>query len=271
MASVLSPPSSSFPSPLLWPPCLDKTSPPNYSPSAAVPAYSVVPRPSERILAATARLRRRAPTGVYVRSNNLITVALREQEQDASMPLYGRHGIIWGDIALSCTTGVQAVYIKVRACERPPFWFCIIRCLLFFFFLFSWKVDYTWPPHRKAQWRTRRSSASRMMCGDGRTRTAAVRRVRACSRSRPCCRRDSRITDRDARCRPRTITRRLRLRTPARSAPIAFWSSSSARGAGWHSGSFPKSEFCVWCGRSESHRRAVSFVSSASELALTVL
>jgi hypothetical protein len=111
--------------PLLRPPCLalDKMplslEPPTYTPSADVPAYSVVPRPSERILAATARLRRRTPTGVFVRSNSLITVALREQEQDASMPSYGRHGAICGDIALNCTQGVQSVYIKVR--PRPLF------------------------------------------------------------------------------------------------------------------------------------------------------
>jgi len=103
-----------------WAPsCLDKMSlqPPSYTPSAAVPVYSVIPRPSERILAATARSRRRTPTGVFVRSNNNITVALREQEQDASMPSYGRHGAICGDIALSCTQGVQSVYIKVRVCS----------------------------------------------------------------------------------------------------------------------------------------------------------
>lgn len=88
--------------------------PPIYTPSAAVPTYSLIPRPSERILAATARSRRRTPTGVFVRSNNLITLALREQEPDASMPSFGRQGEISGDIGLSCTQGVQSVYIKVR-------------------------------------------------------------------------------------------------------------------------------------------------------------
>jgi hypothetical protein len=93
--------------------------PPTYTPSAAVPAYSVSPRPSERTLAATARSRRRTPTGVLVRSNSLITLALREQEPDASMPSYGRHGVISGDIGLSCTQGVQSVYIKVRGVSSP--------------------------------------------------------------------------------------------------------------------------------------------------------
>ena len=105
--------------PPLQPPFVDKMAlePPTYTPSAAVPAYSVVPAPSERILAATARLRRRAPAGVFVRRNGPITVALREQEPDAHMPSYGRHGTIYGDIGLNCTQGVQAVYIRVRA--RP--------------------------------------------------------------------------------------------------------------------------------------------------------
>ena len=111
MTSVITHPPSFLPRP-----CIDKMSlePPTYTPSAAVPAYSVMPRPSERILAATGRSRRRMPTGVFKRSSNLITVALREQEPDASMPSYGRHGVICGDIGLSCTQGVQSVYIKVR-------------------------------------------------------------------------------------------------------------------------------------------------------------
>ena len=92
--------------------------PPTYSPSAAVPPYSVAPRPSERTLVATARARRRAPTGVLVRSNSLISVALRGQEEDAQMPSYGRHSVICGDIGLSCTNGVQSVYIRVR--HLPP-------------------------------------------------------------------------------------------------------------------------------------------------------
>ena len=109
----------------LQPPCVDKmvllerVEPPTYTPSAAVPAYSVVPGPSERILAATARLRRRAPTGVFVRKNSFITVALREQEPHALMPSYGRHGLICGDIGLNCAQGVQSVFVRVRTLARP--------------------------------------------------------------------------------------------------------------------------------------------------------
>ncbi|KAN0123524.1 hypothetical protein V8E52_002856 [Russula decolorans] len=88
--------------------------PPTYTPSAAVPTYSVIPRPSERILAATACPRRRTPTGVFLRTNNLVTLALREQDPNASMPSYGRQGVISGDIALSYTQGVQSVYLKLE-------------------------------------------------------------------------------------------------------------------------------------------------------------
>ncbi|KAH9969730.1 hypothetical protein BC827DRAFT_1257562 [Russula dissimulans] len=88
--------------------------PPTYSPSAAVPDYSVEPGPSERTLAATARSRRRRPTGVFVRCNGLINVALRGQEDHAELPVYGRSDAIRGDIGLSCARGVQSVHVKVE-------------------------------------------------------------------------------------------------------------------------------------------------------------
>ena len=101
--------------------------PPTYSPSAATPSYSVEPGPSERTLAATARLCRRSRTGVFVRKNSLITIALRGQDEHAPSPSYGRNGKISGDVGLSCTHDVQSVYIVVRthfslsptAMERP--------------------------------------------------------------------------------------------------------------------------------------------------------
>lgn len=89
--------------------------PPTYSPSAAVPPYSDMPGPSERTLAVAARSCRRMPLGVFVRSNGLVTVALRGQDEHARAPSYGRHGRICGDISLSCTQGVQSIYITVCA------------------------------------------------------------------------------------------------------------------------------------------------------------
>ncbi|KAI9465384.1 hypothetical protein BJY52DRAFT_1243651 [Lactarius psammicola] len=98
------------------PPCSNKMAlePPTYSPSAAVPPYSAAPGPAERTLAVSARSRRRTPTGVFTRSNKLITIALRDQEENAAQPSYGRNSTICGDIGLNCTQGVQSVSIKVE-------------------------------------------------------------------------------------------------------------------------------------------------------------
>jgi len=51
---------------------------------------------------------------VFVRCNDLINVALRGQEGDAELPVYGRSDVIRGDLGLSCTRGVQSVYVNVR-------------------------------------------------------------------------------------------------------------------------------------------------------------
>ncbi|KAI0304315.1 hypothetical protein B0F90DRAFT_1809172 [Multifurca ochricompacta] len=88
--------------------------PPTYSPSAAVPPYSIAPGPSERTLAATARSRRRTPTGVLTRSNRFIAVALRGQEENAMQPSYGHNSVVSGDIGLSCTQGVHSVCVNLE-------------------------------------------------------------------------------------------------------------------------------------------------------------
>ncbi|KAI0270001.1 hypothetical protein BC834DRAFT_864446 [Gloeopeniophorella convolvens] len=112
MACLAPPPSFVFP-PLY---CDNKmaSEPPKYSPSAAVPSYSLAPGPSERILAATARTRRPVPTGVFTRNNSLIAIALRGQEGESAQPSYGRNGMICGDIGLTCTQGVQAISLKLE-------------------------------------------------------------------------------------------------------------------------------------------------------------
>jgi hypothetical protein len=107
--------------------------PPTYSPSAAVPPYSPSPRPSERLLEATARTRRSRPRGIFVRSNALITIALRGQEEDAVLPAYGRNHTVSGDIGLSCTQGVYSVSIKVK-----PFSLLVLALISYFnWFLFG--------------------------------------------------------------------------------------------------------------------------------------
>ena len=112
----LSPPAFFLP----LPPCSKKMAlePPTYSPSAAVPTYSESPGPSERTLAVSARSWRRTPTGTWIRSNNLITIAIRGQEENALQPSFSRGSTVWGDIALGCTLGVQSISIKVRVVSR---------------------------------------------------------------------------------------------------------------------------------------------------------
>jgi hypothetical protein len=102
------------------PPCSEKMTlePPTYSPSAAVPTYSESPGPSERTLAVSARSWRRTPTGTCIRRNNLITIALRDQEENAMQPSFSRGSTVSGDIALSCTLGVQSISIKVSTASR---------------------------------------------------------------------------------------------------------------------------------------------------------
>jgi len=51
---------------------------------------------------------------VFVRCNGLISVALRGQEDNAELPVYGRTDAIRGDIGLSCTRGIQSVYVNVE-------------------------------------------------------------------------------------------------------------------------------------------------------------
>jgi hypothetical protein len=56
---------------------------------------------------------------VFVRSNSLITIALRGQDEDAPLPSYGRNGKITGDIGLRCSQDVQSLCIVVRT-TLPP-------------------------------------------------------------------------------------------------------------------------------------------------------
>ena len=114
-------------------PVSDASEPPTYSPSPAAPAYAIEPGPSERTLAATARAHRMSRTGVFMRSNSLITIALRGQQEDATLPSYGRNAKIAGDVGLSCTQGVQSVDVVVRiapSLSPPPNLLAAIDCAL---------------------------------------------------------------------------------------------------------------------------------------------
>ncbi|KAI0064151.1 hypothetical protein BV25DRAFT_1823719 [Artomyces pyxidatus] len=87
--------------------------PPCYSPSEEAPCYSVDPGPNEQLLASTSRLRRPPPTGIFTCSSNSIAIALREQEDSAVYPTYGRHGLLSGNVGLQCTEDVRSVSLKI--------------------------------------------------------------------------------------------------------------------------------------------------------------
>jgi hypothetical protein len=57
---------------------------------------------------------------VFVRSNSLITIALRGQDEDAPLPSYGRNGKISGDIGLRCSQDVQSLCVVVRTAPPSP-------------------------------------------------------------------------------------------------------------------------------------------------------
>ena len=90
---------------------MSSSNPPAYPQS---PPYSLDPHPDETQLARTSiRTRRSRPTGIFTTSKNGIVLALRGQEDGASIPSYGRNSTISGDIGLENTEDVVAVSVKV--------------------------------------------------------------------------------------------------------------------------------------------------------------
>ncbi|KAI0040044.1 hypothetical protein FA95DRAFT_1503395 [Auriscalpium vulgare] len=87
--------------------------PPIYTPSVEAPSYSLAPGPNEQLLAATSRLNRPPPSGVFTRSSTTIALALRQQEEDADFPTYGCNGLMSGEIDLKCTQGIHSVQFRV--------------------------------------------------------------------------------------------------------------------------------------------------------------
>ena len=87
---------------------------------------------------------------------------------------------------------------------------------------------------------TRMTSGNRL-----KTTQTAVDRALACSRSRQCFRRRSRIEVGYALSLPRTTSCIPTLRTSVRNATISYGSSSGAKGPRFQFGSFPKSEWAI--------------------------
>lgn len=91
------------------------TVPPPYTPSPPSPHYSNELLPGEKTVEFTRRASPRTPTGVYRRITDLLTIVLRDQRPGSVYPIYGRNGVIQGDVTLNLNTSdLTSVILKVR-------------------------------------------------------------------------------------------------------------------------------------------------------------
>ncbi|KAL1746442.1 hypothetical protein HDZ31DRAFT_34228 [Schizophyllum fasciatum] len=95
---------------------MSTTAPPPYSPAAAAPAYTPAARPEERVICARLRASNRLPTGHYVRQYGRVSLVVYDQEEGASMPVFGRRAAIRGAISLRSSLRGKAdeVILKVE-------------------------------------------------------------------------------------------------------------------------------------------------------------
>ncbi|PPQ92850.1 hypothetical protein CVT25_004338 [Psilocybe cyanescens] len=89
---------------------------PSYSPSTPSPSYSCELACGERLLEQTPRTRssRPASTSLFIKKAGKTTIVLNEQEDGATIPRYGRQGIISGSVFLENTENIVDVTIKVK-------------------------------------------------------------------------------------------------------------------------------------------------------------
>jgi len=90
--------------------------PPYSSPST--PRYSSEPSVDEQTLDHTSVVGRHAPTGTYVKSNNIFTLTLDEQVYGAVLPTYGRNGLVKGTVSLHDCAEVTTLNVKVSHGEH---------------------------------------------------------------------------------------------------------------------------------------------------------
>jgi hypothetical protein len=100
---------------------------PVYSPSPAVPGYSENPSPSEQRLDYIPRNHRLSPVSSWSKSYKGITVVLHAQDESASTPVYGRGGVIRGEISLKTTKSLLLVAIQVQYCPTRHVLLCSIN------------------------------------------------------------------------------------------------------------------------------------------------
>jgi hypothetical protein len=88
--------------------------PPTYTPSEPAPSYSPDPLPEEQsLLRNHRRTRRSVSTGTFVKRCRWGTLIFSEQEESADVPVYGRTGVVRGEIHLDDREKILSVAVKV--------------------------------------------------------------------------------------------------------------------------------------------------------------
>ena len=80
------------------------------------PLYTAEPGPDERRLGLTARSGGAlgGPSSTLIQRGDGITVALKNQREDARLATYGRKASVAGEVTLSSTQAITSVIIRVR-------------------------------------------------------------------------------------------------------------------------------------------------------------
>ena len=103
---------------------MSTTSLPSYvrSSLSRIPSYSAEPQAYEQRLAWTMRVpaSRPGPSAEFVKQSKSggISLRLKDQEQNAPLPVYGCGALVTGTVDLAKTEGVAAVEVKVRAARN---------------------------------------------------------------------------------------------------------------------------------------------------------
>lgn len=85
---------------------------PKYSPVVESPKYTAEPRPDERRLQITRRVRQEE-SGVYVEKTKHMTLALTNQVPDCKVPTYSRAAVVQGAITFAKPDNLGQVDVKV--------------------------------------------------------------------------------------------------------------------------------------------------------------
>lgn len=91
---------------------------PSYSPSAAPPEYSPQPSGEDRSLDHNPRFVSQTLNGSFVKKSRQLSLVLKDQDEAAQLPTYGRNALISGEVTLQDTRDVHSVVLKV--CHAAP-------------------------------------------------------------------------------------------------------------------------------------------------------